>query len=181
MSQQPLLLAMMGLPASGKSTLARACSERTGWPVVDRDHIRAAMFPAARWTVAEKAAASDATLASLAVHLRQQQSCIADGRPYSRQSERELLQVLADRHHARLLWIWVDCPLQAAIARIEADQAHPGRDGRANLVREVAARWEPPPSGSLRLEGLRPPPELLESLLGFLRDSAAPSPRAISA
>lgn len=171
----------MGLPASGKSTLARAFSEYSGWPVVDRDRIRAAMFPQGQFTPEEKDAASEATLASLGVHLQQGRSCVADGKPYSRQAEREHLEELARRCGAAMFWVWVDCPLEIAMARIAADRAHPGRDGREELVREVARRWQPPGAEALRLDGLQPGSELLPQLLAALRASAAPSPTATSA
>lgn len=162
------LLAFMGLPASGKSTLARTLAQHLGYPVVDRDQVRAVMFPAGQRSEAEKQAASDATLSSLALHLRQGQSVIADGKPYSRRSEREALAALVRAQAGQLLWIWVDCPLPLATARIEADQAHPGRDGRAELVREVAARWEPAPADAIRVDASQPPAAMFQQLLDAL-------------
>jgi predicted kinase len=38
-----LIICMMGLPRSGKSTLARALSEKCGIPIVNRDSIRLAL------------------------------------------------------------------------------------------------------------------------------------------
>lgn len=164
----PVLVVMMGLPASGKSTLARALSAETGWPVVDRDIIRAAMFPRGLHSVAEKNAASDATLSALSVHLQQAQSCMADGKPYSRNVERQQLQALANQCGARCLWVWVDCPVDEAIRRVEADRQHPGRDGRAELVREVVARWEPVSADVLRLDATQPTAVMLAQLQAAL-------------
>src|SRR5690348_14369339 len=45
-SEWPMLLIMAGLPATGKTTLARAIAERTGAVVLDKDVIRASLFPA---------------------------------------------------------------------------------------------------------------------------------------
>ncbi len=36
----PWLVALMGAPGSGKSTLGRALSRRLGWPLVDKDDVR---------------------------------------------------------------------------------------------------------------------------------------------
>jgi tRNA uridine 5-carbamoylmethylation protein Kti12 len=40
MAGKPLLIAMMGLPRSGKSTISRKLSEKLGAPIVSRDAIR---------------------------------------------------------------------------------------------------------------------------------------------
>lgn len=174
-------MVMMGLPASGKSTLARAFAAHSGWPVVDRDVIRAAMFPKGLRTPEEKDAASEATLASLGVHLQQGQCCVADGKPYSRQAERDHVAELAARCDAEVLFVWVDCPVEEAIRRVRADRLHPGRDGRAELVREVAERWEPVTADVFRLDALQATPALLQQLLGALKaatSSAATAPKA---
>src|ERR1051325_11146565 len=42
----PMLLIMAGLPGTGKSALARAIAERTQASVLDKDNVRAALFPA---------------------------------------------------------------------------------------------------------------------------------------
>ena len=173
---RPFLLVMMGLPASGKSTVARLFSTHSGWPVVDRDVIRAAMFPLGLRTSEEKDAASEATLASLGVHLQQDQNCIADGKPYSRRAERAHVSELAVRCDADIRFVWVDCPLEEAIRRIETDRQHPGRDGRAELVRDVAARWESVEPGTLRLDALQSP-EVLAEQLRLATASAVTSPR----
>ncbi len=35
-----LLVALRGMPGSGKSTLGRAVSERLGWPIIDKDDVK---------------------------------------------------------------------------------------------------------------------------------------------
>jgi adenylylsulfate kinase len=40
-----MLIAMAGLPGSGKSTLAARLEERLGAVVLDKDRVRAALFP----------------------------------------------------------------------------------------------------------------------------------------
>jgi predicted kinase len=41
-----MLILMAGLPGTGKSTLGRALADELGGTVLDKDHIRAALFPA---------------------------------------------------------------------------------------------------------------------------------------
>lgn len=40
---KPTLIAMIGLPRSGKSTICREWSKQRGWPIVNRDAIRLAL------------------------------------------------------------------------------------------------------------------------------------------
>lgn len=42
---QSMLILMAGLPGTGKSTLSRAVAEEVGGTVLDKDVIRAALFP----------------------------------------------------------------------------------------------------------------------------------------
>ncbi|MHA7833220.1 MAG: AAA family ATPase, partial [Algiphilus sp.] len=61
-SRRPLflMLALYGLPGCGKSTLARALSQDSGLAIIDRDAIRAGMFPPYVMGVQEKPAATAA-------------------------------------------------------------------------------------------------------------------------
>jgi predicted kinase len=43
MASKPLLIAMMGLPRSGKSTISRALAKQLGAPIVNRDALRLAI------------------------------------------------------------------------------------------------------------------------------------------
>jgi len=138
-----LAVILVGLPGSGKSTLARHLCERFGLVLVDRDALRAELFPECRYTEAEKLAANRAVLARLRQHCARGESCIVDGMTFGRQGEREAARAVIAEHGARLLMLWLDCPVEIAVERV-TDQAHPARDRSPALVREVAARFEPP-------------------------------------
>lgn len=49
MSTPPILVAMAGLPGTGKSTLARKLAAHLNGTVIDKDEVRHALFPAP-WT-----------------------------------------------------------------------------------------------------------------------------------
>jgi predicted kinase len=70
----------------------------------------------------------------------------------SSRAQRERVRALAREAGAELKLIWVDCPIEVAIARIETQSDHPAADRDARLVREVAARFETPEDDAIRLD-----------------------------
>ena len=152
------MVALVGLPGSGKSTLAGHLCARFSLALVDRDAIRADLFPDCRFTDAEKRTASAAVLERLQRHCAAGESCLVDGMTFSRRSEREAVRDIAAAHGAGFLMLWLDCPVEAAVARVDA-APHPAKDRNAALVREVAARFEVP-EDVLRLDATLPRDEI---------------------
>ena len=153
-----LAVILVGLPGSGKSTLARHLCERFGLVLVDRDALRAELFPECRYTEAEKLAANRAVLARLRQHCARGESCIVDGMTFGRQGEREAARAVIAEHGARLLMLWLDCPVETAASRVESDP-HLAKDRSPTLVREVAARFERP-QGTARIDATLPAAEI---------------------
>lgn len=154
----PLVVALVGLPGSGKSTLAGYLCERFALKLIDRDALRAELFPDCRFTEAEKLAANQAVVARLERHSARGESCLVDGMTFGRQSERDAAHAAATEHGARFLMLWLDCPVEVAAARVEAEP-HPARDRTPALVREVAARFERP-TGTAHIDATLPAAEI---------------------
>ena len=110
---------------------------------VNRDHLRAEIFPDCRFTDEEKRAANELVLERSRKHCAAGESMLVDGMTFSRASEREALRLIAAAHGFRFVLLWLDCPVETAVARVE-HQAHPAQDRDAARVREVAARFEVP-------------------------------------
>jgi predicted kinase len=149
-------VALIGLPGAGKSTVARAIAQAKGWPIVDRDDL-----PRASFDESGKAAATDAALAQVARHLTRNQSCILDGMTLSSRAQRDRLRALARQHNAELVLLWLDCPVEIAVARVAAQSGHSALDRDAVLVRDVASRFEQPEADVLRLDAQLPTKELV--------------------
>ena len=64
-SGERIVVALMGVPGAGKSTLARTLEREFALRCVCRDAIRAAMFPACEFSYLEKRAAFRAVLLAL--------------------------------------------------------------------------------------------------------------------
>lgn len=164
--QQPRLILLIGLPGAGKSTLARMLAPRLQAVVVDRDAIRAQRFAEAPVDGPITALANAAMEDEIRMRLGQGDSVIADGRTWARAQERGRLVDLARSAGAVIEQIWIDVPVAVAIERVEASRAvHPASDRDAALVREVAARFEPPGSEALRLDGTRAVVELADAVV----------------
>jgi len=144
------VLLLTGLPGSGKSTLARFLAARFALEVIDRDRIRADLFPECSFSAAEKQAANTAVFAALRTQCLAGRSSLLDGMTFSRESERETARSIAVQHGFSCLILWIDCPVELAIIRVQAG-GHAARDRDASLVREVAARFEPP-EDALRID-----------------------------
>jgi len=154
------VVALIGLPGSGKSRLAAHLCERQGLALIDRDAIRAELFPECSFTQAEKQAANQAVLQRLKEHCAAGRESLLDGMTFGRRSEREAVKAIAAEHGCRYLGLWLDCPVDVAMARV-AGQPHLANDRRPELVREVAARFEKP-EDAVRLDAMMPVPELLK-------------------
>ena len=154
-----VVVALCGLPGSGKSTLALPLAQRFGLALVDRDRLRYELHPSPEFTVAEKQAANGLVLVRLRAHCVAGESSLVDGMTLSRASERQALEHIAVEHGFRFMLLWLDCPVELAVARVER-QAHMAKDRDGAQVREVAARFEPP-HDTARLDATLPAEELL--------------------
>jgi predicted kinase len=147
-----VLVLVMGLPGAGKSTLARALARRAGLARVDRDAIRAGLFPRGRASAAEKRIANAAAWRRVAAQLARRRGVVVDGMTFASARERRRGRDLARRHGARCVELYLRCPPSLARARIAADRAHPAPDRRPELVDAVARRFARVGPAALRLD-----------------------------
>lgn len=141
-----MLILMAGLPGSGKSTLSRALAAKLGGTVIDKDHLRAALFPAAD---IEYSTQQDdfcmAVMLKVAGYLfRKDASRIifVDGRTFSRR-----YQLKRATGYAEALgqpWRILECVCSEATARerLSSDAHHIAANRDFNLYLQVKARFE---------------------------------------
>ena len=141
-----MLILMAGLPGTGKSTLSRALADECRGTVLDKDHIRAALFPAADIEYStEQDEFSMRVMLKVAGYLfRKDPSRLIffDGRTFSRryQLDRATGYAAALRQPWRILECV--CSDEIARARLEADQSHVARNRDFKLYLQIKARFE---------------------------------------
>jgi len=155
---QKLVVAMVGLPGSGKSTLAAALCARFGLAEINRDSLRAQLFPDCQFTLEEKQAAYAAVLKWLRAYCSLGESTLIDGMTFGRRAERQAVRAIALKYQFRFAPVWLDCPVEVAMQRVAAQQ-HLAGDRAPDLVRAVAARFEAP-NHAIRIDATLPPKEV---------------------
>lgn len=183
---RPPLVVTMGLPASGKTTLARALAGRLGLVHLSSDLVRKTMAgiqPTQRGTDAFGAGLYDPsmtrrTYAALRRHaarwLRRGRGVIVDA-TFGSPSERRQLQQLAHRLGTDLRVVLCDADDATLIGRLQRRASEQGvvSDARIELWPELRAAFKPPDElpDMLRVDATRTMEEATEQALQLLRTS----------
>jgi predicted kinase len=163
-----VVIVLMGIPGSGKTTLANEILSRFRARLVSRDVVRAAMFQPCSFTPEEKAASFRAVTDAVATNCELGHSTIVEGMPFSRVGEVEAVQARAGEHGVRTVTVLCNTPIEVAQQRVRAQRRAgvPMADDRgAELVAEVAARFRSPPEGALVLDTTRPVATLADEVI----------------
>lgn len=179
---RPVVYAVGGLIASGKSTLAAALSAATGAPVVDTDHARKELAGVAPTTpLSDRPFAGAYTQAATdkvyAEAMRRAGLVLASGRPvildasFRSHAMRARASELARAHGVELRL--VECRVPATVARarlVERAKGPSVSDGDLSAYEALARAWEPitdlEPAHHLVIDTTRP---LSESVAAVLR------------
>jgi adenylylsulfate kinase len=171
-----MLVAMAGLPGSGKSTLAARLAQRLGAVVLDKDRVRAALFPPGVLDYSD--VQDDVTMAAVyqaaAAILRADppRAVVLDGRTFLRPGQVGPLLALADALGERPRIIECVCDDEVARGRLERDRAdggHPAANRTFALYLALKAAAAPIPVPHLTLDtGQTPLDECVRRCLNYL-------------
>jgi predicted kinase len=154
---QPVVVALIGIPGAGKAHTAQALSAQLGLRRVNRDGIRAAMFPQCRYSFAEKRAAFRALLLAVEINCLLGESSVIDGVSFSRRRDLQRLDGAIRRHGFLPIPVYLDCSVETARARItEQLKLDPSLARDPDLAAEVRAHFEPPPPNALAVNANLP-------------------------
>ena len=154
---QPAVVALIGIPGSGKAYVAKALADQLGFRRVNRDAIRAAMFPQCNYSFAEKRAAFRALLLAVEINCLLGESSVIDGVSFSRRRDLQRLDIVIRRHGYLPIPVYLDCTVGTAKERITQQLKIDPHLARApELAAEVRAHFEPPPPNALAINANLP-------------------------
>jgi predicted kinase len=140
---------MAGLPGSGKSTLARALAARIRGVVLDKDEVRASVFPKRliEYSAAQDDFVVELMLVAAAYLLGRDPRAIVilDGRTFSRKYQVDRIVAFAKQVGTPLRIVECVCSQRVAQRRLQEDSAkgrHVAGNRNADLYREVKARFQ---------------------------------------
>jgi len=141
-----MIVMMAGLPGSGKSTLAQAVAKRLGGLVLDKDLVRARVFPAGgiEYSTKQDDSVVELMLGEAESVLRVQPGRIIflDGRPFSQKYQVDAVVEFAKRIGASWRIVECVCPEGVALERLLADDEHVAANRDAGLYRRVKAGFQ---------------------------------------
>ncbi len=167
-----MIVIMAGLPGTGKSTLAKAVAQRTGAIVLDKDSIRAALFPA---EMIEYSREQDDFVVRIMLKvagwmLRRDASrvVILDGRPFAKKYQ--LDQVVTFAEWIKVPWRIVECTCPEDVGRERlAKSDHLAKDRNFELYLRVKAEWEEITRPKLALDTAAPLDELAARAVAYIQ------------
>jgi predicted kinase len=171
-----MLIMLAGLPGTGKSAIAHELAQALSGVVLDKDQIRAALFPATHITyTTEQDDFCLNIMLETATYLLQQQPTepiILDGRTFSHTYQVQLVEQRAAHLDVPLAIIECTCADETARQRLEQDMAS-GRHLAGNrnyaLYRAIKTRFEPIREPKLVVSTDHPLRDVIARCLTYIR------------
>lgn len=141
-----MIVVMAGLPGTGKSTLARALAEEAGGVVLNKDVLRADLFPDG---LVEYSVEQDDFVQGLMEQTAEfllirhpALTVFFDGRTFSRAYQIKRAIETAERLNTPWRIIECVCPERVARRRIERARRHPAKNRTFELYRKIRDEFE---------------------------------------
>ncbi|MBS1253157.1 MAG: Cytidylate kinase [Anaerolineales bacterium] len=142
-----MLIAMAGLPATGKSTIAQALAEELPAVILNKDEVRAALFPPSEieYSTQQDDFCLDIMLQVAEYMLRKDRDkiVILDGRTFSRRYQIDQVAEVARKLKVPLRIIECVCSDETARRRLAQDADHVAENRDFDLYLSIKARFEP--------------------------------------
>lgn len=175
-----MLVVLAGLPGAGKSTLAAALADRLGGVVLNKDRVRAELFPGPtlRYTAEQDDAAMTAVYAAASLILRDDpgRTVLVDGRTFSKRRQFDAVRAMGVPFRV-VECVCADDVAERRIADDAAAGTHPAGNRTPELFRAVRARAEALDLPRLTLDtGVLPLDECVRRAAEYLGERGASAP-----
>jgi len=141
-----MIVVMAGLPGTGKSTLARALAEEMGGVVLNKDVLRADLFPKefVEYSTEQDDFVQDLMLRTTEYLLGRypRLTVFFDGRTFSRLYKIDRVIETAERLGTPWRIIECVCPEKVACGRIEHGKRHPAKNRTVELYLKIRGEFE---------------------------------------
>jgi predicted kinase len=142
-----MIVVMAGLPGTGKSTVARALADELGGVVLNKDQLRAELFPRefVEYSTEQDDFVHDLMLRTAEYLLARYPKLIVflDGRTFSRAYQIQCVMDAAGKLGTPWRIIECVCDERIAMGRIEHGKKHPARNRTVELYFKIRAEFEP--------------------------------------
>jgi predicted kinase len=141
---KPTLLLVHGLPASGKTTLARWLTMQLGWPAIYKDEIKEIMFDHIgykdrAWSSQLGGATIEVLYYVMAMQMRAGVSSIAECNYRPERASPRIREIVAETH-AQCIQVVCTCDGRVRLQRFQARNRHPGHsDGE--ITEALTDEW----------------------------------------
>jgi adenylylsulfate kinase len=171
-----MLIVMAGLPGTGKSAIARRLAQELPAILLDKDAVRAALFPPSE---IEYSTPQDDLCVEIMLQVAgyilsrdHQKHVILDGRTHSRRYQVETVRRFARAQGVASILIECICSDDTVRRRLEEDVAegrHPAANRNYEMYRAVKARAEPIVGPRLVIDTERELVSVIEDCLKYIR------------
>ncbi len=170
----PWLIALAGLPASGKSTLGRQLAKLLPGAILNKDQVRAVLFSPEdiEYSLSQDDFCIEIMLQTACVLMAKGRTVLLDGRPFSRRYQVERLAAYAHKYHLPLKIIECVCPEAVVRQRLKQDIAqgsHLAQNRDFEMYLKVKAQAEPIALPRLVVDTSLPLDAVISSCLDYIQ------------
>lgn len=115
---KPLMVIMVGIPASGKSTLTKKLAEKFPLTVFSEEYMTSFLSPRATLLKKNSAGVFQLAIKTIEILLRKGKSSIYDANIKTRQ-QRDLIRAVVEKRGGVYLLIYLDCPKEICYQRLQ--------------------------------------------------------------
>ena len=164
-----MLVGLAGLPASGKTAVAKKLEKR-GFKNLSRDYFVSLMFDPVNFSSREqKDIAFKAMLLVSKYYLKQEKKVVLDCPSFSRGWAVKLAQATAKKASVKFKLIYLECPDEVAVKRIKFAKKHIARDRTPKLYFTVKKRFQPIKIKYKKIGTNRPIKKTIKEIIKYLK------------